>query len=116
MNTFDLHDSSIENIGHEFFEDQFVITIYLCNWRQLDYTEDQPKNIFGNLIFSGVKEVALNPKPFKLYSNEILNVIHEQNVGDLDKITIVFLTQDEKGFAELSFKAKTVEWDPMEYD
>ena len=27
MNQFDLHDSGIENIGHEFYEDQLIITI-----------------------------------------------------------------------------------------
>ncbi len=116
MNQFDLHDSGIENIGHEFYEDQLIITINLCNWRQTSFKDDQKKNIVGNLVFSGVKEIEIEPKHFVVDGNDIINVIHKQQIGDLDKIIIVFLTQEPKGFVELSFKAKSVEWDPLEYD
>ena len=110
---FDLHDSTIENIGHEFFEGQLIITINLCNWRQLTFENGQQENVVGNLIFSDISEVEIDPKKFTCDSNEIIEVKHEQS--NRDKIVIIFHAERDKEIVELSFKAKEVEWVPLEY-
>lgn len=119
---FYLHDSSINNIGYEFFKNQFVITINMCNWMQDNFKEGQdPDHLIGNFIFKDAQEIKECPSGLLLHSNEILEVHLEQSHNDLDKLTFFIMIFDpstpykqSKPIVSLSFKAKEVEWIPIE--
>ncbi len=107
---FSFKDSVLENIGYEFYNNQIVITI---NWFDHSWSssEKDDQRILVNFVFDGAKEIVINPQLFTLDSNKILEVEYEQSTNDLDKIIFVFCASE--GSVELSFKAKSVECEPL---
>lgn len=119
---FYLHDSPLYNIAHALFKDQLIITVDLFNYWRLDHKEGiDPDHIIGNFIFKDVKELKLDPQQIIFYDLEILVVNCEQSAGDLDKIEIIGqLDEGNSSYGVglppfiISFKAKEVEWIPLE--
>ncbi len=115
MNRFYLHDCPVANIGHTSFNNQFVITVDLLNYGQFGFRKGiDPDHIIGNFIFKDIRELEVNPKNFTFYWQEILTVKHEKNANDLDKITFVMDVEKPEEIFLISFKAKEVEWVPLD--
>lgn len=113
IDLFDLKQSFIENIGFEYFNNQIVLTVFLCNSKQPTYQDHEPNNIIGNFVFTGVQEIGLDKKPFRLNSNEIVEILYKHLNGDLYKLFIVFHDSEQKALITLSFTTSGVEWDPI---
>lgn len=114
---FYLHDSSIENIGNDFFKDQLVMTVNLCNWAQKTYRPGiDPDHYIGNCVFKNVTMIAKDPADFVFQSNQILEVNYEVFSGDLVKVNFYLMllanTSPDKGnpIVALSITATDVEW------
>lgn len=119
---FYLHDSSIENIGNDFFKDQLVMTVNLCNWAQNTYCPGiDPDHYIGNFVFKNVTMIAKDPADFIFESNQILDVNYEVFSEDLVQVTFYIMllatnTSQDKGnpIVALSITATDVEWAAFE--
>lgn len=113
MKRFYLHDSLIENLSFNSFDNELIMTVNFCNWQQPYFKPHNPQNIIGNFIFKGVMDLSLTPSIIKLNSNEI-NVVHYLENDDLESLEFVILGNREMDVIQLNFKAESVEWIPIE--
>ncbi len=113
INRVKLRNSTIINIGYKLFNDQFAITVDLFDWSFLDCGEVEPGRVFGNFIFLGVTDVAIESKYFVLKNNKILDIAYDRINDNLYKITLIFFASDDTEVVTLSFKTIGVEWEPI---
>lgn len=106
---FNVHDSYIENIGFELLNGNLIITLNFCNWAQADYEPNQPENLIGNLTFQEASGVHISNQYLALHDNRILDVRQEE----LDILTFVIEVPEPEGITLLSFRAKSVAWEPL---
>ena len=59
LQSYDLHDSGVNDVHYSPDQRKVVIDLVLRNWRQLSYREGEPDSISGKLIFTGVSRYEI---------------------------------------------------------
>lgn len=106
LETYNWHDSIIENIEYVFDERKVLISLELCRWKQADYEKSDPEMQKGILTFINVSSLQMEPPEFLINSNEILEmrVQHETK-----SIEIVLTGKDDVG--KVCMIAESVCWE-----
>lgn len=117
--TYDLHDSSVEDI-HSFSDsNKLIIDLTLCNWRQAFYKEGEPEIVLGKLKFANVSFFNLWSKQKSCGQNEILNVIIINNAKNVksEKIRInllcIDLSRSVNEVESIEIEADDILWDTI---
>ncbi|WBW95232.1 hypothetical protein [Oceanirhabdus sp. W0125-5] len=74
LNMYDFHDSVIKNIIYISNKKEITFEINLCNWRQLNYKDNDLEIIKLKLVFTGIEAFKTAPEYFKFDNEEILDV------------------------------------------
>jgi hypothetical protein len=95
----------IENVHVSKVSQTITVYLTLCNWKQLNYSEDEPELISSSLIFENVSEFKIEPKDPHFDSDEIIQTeTIEEN--DIEKLKIV--AYDGKNTKIMNIAAKKV--------
>lgn len=86
LQRYDFHDSLIESINFDKNNSRVSILIFLCNWLQKDYTDNQPENIRIQLVFHNVTCFHREESGNHQLSDEIVDIQLLGIVGDRSQL------------------------------
>ena len=102
---YDLHDSMIESIDVDSLPHKIIINITLCNWRQRNYSKDEPELIDAAVVFEDVSEFAMDPNCPYFDGDEIL---HSEIIGENGKEKLKIVAYDGKNIKLILISARNV--------
>lgn len=112
-----LHDSVVRRVDWDEQARALRIDLTLCNFMQDDYREDQPENVDGALVFTGVSRVEAEPDLGSLRWDERLSggILTADAAGDDGVKLVVDLTyypSKERVILVLQIHAADAAWTP----
>ncbi len=118
LDLYDLHDSSVSSVYCYPEQKKVVIDLILLNWRQLSYTNGEPKTISGKLIFTGVFNYTLQTEmpEVQFDDDEILTAkilpSPNQNTETIQMVLLAILFPEKKEEVKiLQIEAEDVIWE-----
>lgn len=107
LQKYDFHDSLIESININEKNNQITMLIFLCNWLQKDYAENQPENIRIQLVFKNVSDFSKEESGNRQFSDEIVDVQQIQLEGGRSQLK--FLVTIWNDIRSITFETDGVE-------
>lgn len=103
INRYDLHDSMIENVHVSKISQTITVDITLCNWKQPNYSEDEPELISSSLVFENIYEFEIEPKDTHFDGDEI---IQTETIEKNNKEKLKIVAYDGKDTKIMNITAK----------
>jgi hypothetical protein len=107
LQKYDFHDSLIESIGIDEKNNQITMLIFLCNWLQKGYAENQPENIRIKLVFKNVSDLSKEESGNRQFSDEIVDVQHIRLEGGRSRLKFLVTTWND--IRSITFETDGVE-------
>ncbi|MCM3631634.1 hypothetical protein M3194_30535 [Paenibacillus glycanilyticus] len=105
METYDLHDSIVEQIEYLHDEKKVQLKLELCQWRKKhDTTETEIQE--GIMTFSVVELLQIEPPSFLINSNEILEVRINAEDGSIE-----FILMGSHDVGKVKILSQDVTWE-----
>ena len=98
LETYDLHDSTVEQIEYMIYERKVHLKLELCQWRQKHYNNSEPEIQEGIMTFSGVESFQIEPPSYLINSNEILEVRLNAENGNIE---FILMSSDDVGMVKI---------------
>ena len=101
VNKYNLHDSLLESVTYDENTKKVILSIDFCYWQQEDYQDDANETGMIVVEFDGVE--ALNYHPYQINSDEIVEVLQEDNA-----ITLTVFNDILNDNVDITITAKNV--------